>query len=103
MGGVRRRRGLARRLSEPERQRGARAVTPVPSLALGLCLDAPLAALRDRPHNPPFILGSGSLSFGFGLKLIPSPAQLAQFAVPLLICGLFVWREASRERQVWVR
>jgi len=46
---------------------------------------------------------NGSLSFGFGLKMIPSPAQLAQFAVPLVICGLFVWRETSRERQAWVR
>jgi hypothetical protein len=35
----------------------------------------------------------GSFSFGFGVSRHPSPAQLLQFVLPLLICGWALWRQ----------
>jgi hypothetical protein len=46
----------------------------------------------------PGVVTRGTFSFGFGIGLHPSYAQLFQFSVPLAIGGWAIWRQLSRRQ-----
>ena len=50
-------------------------------------------------NPPPPSPNNGQLMFGFGVNKYPRPWQIAQFSLPLAVCGLFAWRQYNQRRQ----